>query len=67
MSSISSKMSQKLHVSEIFSLPKNLFMHYGQIIACLFALGILSYLYVAMQKIVISYIDNLALGQLPDF
>jgi hypothetical protein len=60
-------MSQKMHVSEVFSLPNYLLMHYGQIVAFLFALGIISYLYVAMQKIVINYIDNLALGQLPNF
>jgi len=67
MSSISSKMSQKLHISGALNRSEYSFMRYGQIVIYLFAICVISYLYIAMQKIIINYVDNLALGQLPDF
>jgi hypothetical protein len=67
MSSISSKMSQKLHLSETINRPEYSFMRYGQILIYLFALGVISYLYISVQKIIINYLDTLAVGQIPNY
>jgi len=67
MSYVSSKMSQKLNISGAIGRAEYSFMRYGQIAIYLFAITAISFLYISIQKIIINYIDKLALGQLPDF
>jgi uncharacterized membrane protein len=67
MSYIASKMSQKLHISGTLNRSEYSLARYGQIVIYLFAIGVISYLYISIQKIIINYLDSLALGQLPEF
>ena len=67
MSSIPSKMSQKLHISGLANGSEHSVMRYGQIVIYLAVIGVISFLYIFAQKILLNYIDNLALGQLPNY
>jgi hypothetical protein len=67
MSSISSKMTQKLNISGTLDRAEYSFMRYGQIAIYLFAIAVITSSFFFIQKIIISYLNNLALGQLPDF
>ncbi len=67
MSSISSKMTRKLNISGALDRVEHSFMKYGQIAIYLFGIAVITSAFFLIQKIVIGYFNNLALGQLPDF
>jgi len=59
------KISQRFHVTDVISNLEKTIFRYGQLVFYFFGIGIISLVYIISQKLMVNYIDALALGQLP--
>jgi len=59
------KISQRFHVADVISNLEKTIFRYGQLLFYFFGIGVISLVYIISQKLMVNYIDALALGQLP--